>query len=94
MISKAIEKHIGPVGRMISSSKTAPKGHLCVWNGNIIIDGRKVWYGDIDVTKQAKSLAKLAKEIGKDVYVLREMDARFDNEANPDLSRAVHVAKA
>jgi hypothetical protein len=91
---EAIEKIFGPVGRMISMSKTAPKGHLCGWNANIIVDGKKVWFGDIDITKDQKKLDKLAKEIGKDIYVVREHDARFRNEENPILTDPLYVARA
>jgi hypothetical protein len=92
-MNETIVKHIGPVGRMISSSKVAPKGHLCIWNGNIIVEGKKIWYGDLDLTKQAKELKAAAKEIGKPLYILREHDARFDNEAKPLIENAVEVIK-
>lgn len=88
-----IIKHIGPVGRMLNGSKVAPKGHLCVWNGNIIVDGHKVWFGDVDLTKQAEALTAAAKEIGKPLYILREMDARFDNERKPQMQNAVQVVQ-
>lgn len=92
-INEVLIRHIGSIGRMISGSKTGPKGHLCVWNGNIVVDGRKRWYGDIDLTKQAKELAAAAKEIGKPLYILREHDARFDNESKPLIANAVQVVQ-
>ena len=92
-----IIKHIGSVGRMLSGSKSGYSqthpGNLTVFNANLIVDGRKVWYGDIDLTLQEKELQAAATEIGKPIYVLREMDARFDNEKKPLLDKAVKVVK-
>jgi hypothetical protein len=79
------------MGRMVSGSKVAPKGQECVWNANVIVDGKKVWYGDLNLTKDEKDLQKCANIIGKPLYILREMDARFDNEKNPKLDKAVKV---
>jgi hypothetical protein len=93
-VREAIEEVIGPTGRMISASKTAPKGHLCGWNANIIVDGSKIWFGDIDITKDQKKLDKLAKDFGKDIYVVRERDARFANESKPVLTDPLYVARA
>jgi hypothetical protein len=71
-------------GRMISGSKTAPKGHICVFNANVCIKSRgKIWFGDLDLTADETALKDLAAEKGEDVYVLRERDARFTNEAKP-----------
>jgi hypothetical protein len=33
----------------------------------------------------------LAEALGEKLYVLREHDARFENEANPKLDKAVYV---
>lgn len=72
------------IGRIISGSKMAPKGHVCVFNGNLCTkSGGKFWFGDIDLTDDAEQLKALAAEKGEDIYVLHEMDARFKNEANP-----------
>jgi hypothetical protein len=79
-------------GRMMSGSKRGPEGHVCVWNANLCTkDGGKFWFGDLDLTDDAADLKALAAEKGCDVYVLREMDARFHNEAKPLLENAVAV---
>ena len=79
-------------GRMLSGSKIAPKGHKCVWNANLCTkDGGKFWFGDIDLTADQADLKQLAAEKGCDIYVLREMDARFMNEAKPLLQNAVAI---
>ena len=75
------EKHGLRGGRMISAHKSAPKGHVAVFNGNIVTEtAGKCWYGDIDITASFDVLKDIADEIGEDLYILREMDARFENE--------------
>jgi hypothetical protein len=77
-------------GRMISGSKTAPKGHFCVFNANVCTKSRgKIWFGDLDITDDAADLQRLAETMGEDIYVLREVDGRFRNETNPLLHKAV-----
>lgn len=80
-------------GRMISGCKRAPDGHVCVWNANIIAKSQgKVWFGDLDLTTEGSLLKEVANVIGEPLYVLREMDCRFDTESddvNLLISRAV-----
>jgi hypothetical protein len=72
-------------GRMISYSKSQyrekyPENEI-YFNCNVFVLGEgKIWYGDLDVTKDREALEKIASEIGKDLYILREMDGRFENE--------------
>jgi hypothetical protein len=78
------------MGRMISGSKTAPKGHVCVFNANICIKSRgKIWFGDLDLTTDEDQLKALAAKEGEILYILRERDARLDNEASPLFENAV-----
>jgi hypothetical protein len=66
---------------MVSGSKIAPKGHKCVWNANIVTKSQgKVWFGDVDITKDGPVLKEIAAEAGEPLYVLREMDCRFETE--------------
>jgi hypothetical protein len=72
-------------GRMISGSKSGYKerfpDHEVIFNANIVTKSRgKIWYGDIDLSIDAADLMGIAKELGESLYVLREMDARFENE--------------
>lgn len=68
-------------GRTISAYKESPKGCICVWNANIITKSSgKVWYGDLNLTREGKYLKKMASEIGEPLYILREMDCRFSSE--------------
>ena len=85
-------------GRLISSSKSAYRemnpDNEVYFNANIFVLGEgKIWYGDIDITKDGEKLKEIAKEIGRDLFVLREMDGRFENEDKTDseiIKFAVH----
>ena len=87
-------------GRMISGSKSAYTSrypnNVVVFNGNLIgsTSGRKFWYGDLDLTKDSARLIQLAKDLGEGFYVLREMDARFESEANPKTEKAVALVNS
>jgi len=86
-------KKLGPEGKMISHSKSSyiqgnPE-NLVIFNSNVCIDEGKIWFGDIDITIEYDSLSDLAMEIDKTVYVLREMDGRFENEETPLLGMSV-----
>lgn len=78
-------KHGFVMGRMISGSKSGyreryPNNNV-VFNANIVAKSRgKVWYGDLDLTLDTENLTWVAKELGEPLYILREMDARFENE--------------
>jgi hypothetical protein len=77
-------------GRMISASKTAPKGHICVFNANICTKTKgKIWFGDLDLTADVEKLKGLATKEGETIFILREKDARFQNETKPLFENAV-----
>jgi hypothetical protein len=89
------------IGRMISGSKSGYReqhpDNVVVFNANIITELRnKIFYGDLDLTVDIDNLTTIAKALGEPLYVLREMDARFENE-DKDFkfykSRAVMVIK-
>ena len=88
------EEVLGHCGRMMCGSKTSYfntyPDNLTVFNANVCTKAGKIWYGDLDVTRDEHMLKALAEALDEKVYVLREMDGRFDdNEANPKLDRAV-----
>jgi hypothetical protein len=94
-IKKAIEDELGYCGRMIGFSKTyyrrAFPDNLIVFNANLIVDGKKVWYGDVDVSIDHDKLKAIALKIYRPVYLLTEMDGRFgDNEDNPKVEKYVY----
>lgn len=83
-IEEVLQKNIGYIGRMISGSKSLYRmknpDNIVLFNANIIVDGKKVWDGDLDITLDSKLLQKSADDIQKSIYILSEMDARFENE--------------
>lgn len=76
------------VGRLIGSSKS---NYLCkhpndtvIFNANIVIKKvGKIWFGDININEDKTTLVKIANELNQDLYILREYDARFENESKP-----------
>jgi len=76
------------MGRMIGASKSTycqeHQGDLIIFNANVLTkeDG-KIWYGDLNVTHDFDNLKNIADQIGKDLYILMEGDARFGYENDP-----------
>lgn len=70
--------------RLIAGSKTRYRkiytDHLIMFNANIVTDDGKIWYGDLNINIDEEKLKKVAKESKKDLYILYEMDARFEHE--------------
>lgn len=85
---KIAEALLGSIGKMVGASKSIylynNPNHCVVFNANICTkeDG-KIWYGDIDLTIEHKSLQELAQKLNKTIYVLPEPAARFDKEKSP-----------
>jgi hypothetical protein len=82
--SKAV-KFFGNSGRMVGGSKTIYRDEhpddLVIFNANLATkeDG-KIWYGDINLSEDLEKLVALAKKLGRRIYVIREIDARFEKE--------------
>ena len=92
--NEAAERILGPAGKMIAASKTGywrqHPDNLPVFNANLCTRERgKVWFGDLDLTRDEPKLAELARALGEPVYVLYERAARFGNEETPTLDEAV-----
>jgi len=96
IFKETASKILGMNGRMISGSKSNyrnrnPK-NLAVFNANVCTKNEgKIWYGDVDLTLSREELSELARLLETDVYVLYEMDARFENEESPKLENALVV---
>ena len=85
MNSTIFEKYGFRCSRMVSGSKSFyrtqfPKNEV-YFNCNIYTaeDG-KLWWGDIDYTLDRGKLVSIATEFNKVLYILSEMDGRFENE--------------
>jgi hypothetical protein len=87
-----IEK-LGLPGRMISGSKSGYRerypSNLAIFNANLCIESGKIWFGDLDLSLEKEKLVEISSEMGETVYVLYEMDGRFEHEDSPRLDRAV-----
>jgi len=71
-------------GRLLSSSKSlyrnSHKNNIVYFNANIFLeDVGKVWYGDLDLTLDINILQKISNKLKKDLYILTELDGRFEN---------------
>jgi len=84
---------LGYPGHMISGSKSGYRerhpSNLAIFNANVCVNGEKVWFGDIDVTLSKENLIELSMSLKDDVYILYEMDGRFENEKKPKIERYV-----
>ena len=82
---------IGPLGAIISHSKSGYRErhpeNLSIFNANICTKDEKIWWGDLDVTLKQTFIADLAFILSEDLYVLYEMDGRFENEDKPKVDR-------
>lgn len=84
-------KRLGHPGRLLSGSKSGYMDkygtHVVVFNANLFVGKDKIWYGDLDLTLDKEILLESAKELNQTLYVLYEMDGRFENEDNPKLEK-------
>jgi len=83
-------------GRMISESKSGYRDNnpnsVVYYNANIItINDGKVWYGDLDLTKDGDTLKRVSELLGERLYILRESDCRFESE---DMSISETIKKS
>lgn len=98
-LSNLITETLGFPGRMISGSKSGyverNRANLAIFNANVCTKNHgKIWFGDLDVTLDKDKLAVLAVEMNEDLYILRETDARFENEEKPLFEYAVVIFKS
>jgi hypothetical protein len=93
-VSQIAEEVLGPLGRMIASTKTgygqAHPGHVAIFNANVCVAGQKAWYGDLDLTRDEVRLRVLAARVGAPIHVLFEQAARFAQESEPLLDEAIY----
>ena len=85
-------------GRILSYSKSGYRDKFpdneVYFNANIFVLGEgKVWFGDLDITLDEEKLKEVAEGLGKDLFILREMDGRFGNKDLPD-SKIIELAVA
>lgn len=88
-MESTVVNFLGYPGVMLSMSKSnyrnSHPNNLVVFNGNVCVNDKKVWFGDIDITISKNILLELSKELNQSLYILSEMDGRFDNEDKPKI---------
>lgn len=94
-MEELIREKLGHSGRMISGSKSGYRrlypDNFVVFNANLCTKKKKIWYGDLDLTLDKNALLEIAVEMGETLYVMYEMDARFENEKKFDIERAAAI---
>jgi hypothetical protein len=87
-------------GRMISYSKSSyinsNRGNKVFFNACVFdINGIQVWYGDLDLTKDSKTLEKIAEETNQIFYVTPESGFRsdFNKITKKELEQSEYVVK-
>ena len=93
--SNCASEILGMIGRMITASKgsykTAHPDNFPLFNANVCTSSAKIWYGDLDLVVDCPKLKELAKNLKESIYVLYEMDGRFEHENSPLIEK--HYAK-
>lgn len=86
---------LGGHGRMLSPTKTPPKGEVVIWNAYVYAGRDLVWTGDLNLTRSEPVLPILAQWLDATVYVFEEFAYRQANYQRPRLTlAAVRVTKA
>lgn len=72
-------------GRMIGASKSGYRkkypDNEVFFNANIFtVEDGKIWWGDIDYTVDKPTLEKVANAFGRTLYILKELDGRWEKE--------------
>jgi hypothetical protein len=82
--------------RLISGSKSGYRNrfpdHEVYFNANIFTENGKIWHGDLDLTLDSEKLQNLANDLKTTLFILSEMDGRFENE-NRKFTEVKAVAK-
>lgn len=90
VLKNTAQSILGIEGAMISASKSGymrrNPDNKVVFNGCVCVGANNIWWGDIDITKSADKLQKLADTLGEEVYVLYEYQGRW---ISPDSGETV-----
>ena len=82
---RIVDTALGFPGVLLAESK---RDRSIIYNANVIVGTKKVWFGDFRLVESDK-LKYLAIELKSNVYLLEEMDARFETESQPRIDKAV-----
>ena len=96
-MKEIFDKHNLIIGRMVGGSKTLymreHPTHEVIFNSNIFSTSGKLWWGDLNLTLDGEKIQAIADELGVCLFVLREMDGRFENESLTLEEMAVKAVK-
>ena len=82
------------LGSKSGNRKNNPVDYF-IFNANIAIYNEKssklekIWFGDLNITKDYKILKEISEDIHQVLYIFHEMDGRFGNEDNISIERSV-----
>lgn len=92
-LNELIAEKIGLTGILLSMSKSGYRKNnpnsVVFFNANLCTEYEKIWWGDLDLTKSKEKLLELAREMKETLFVLAEMDARFEKESRPEINRYI-----
>ena len=93
MIESVFERQLGMPGRLLSGSKSGYSSdhpvNVVFFNANVFdCRGKKVWYGDVDLTADAQTLQTIASCLDEPFYVTRESPFRWESCMVKDLQAA------
>jgi len=71
----AAESHLGTKGKRISNEGGIKKPAV-FWVNIYDSEGRKIWFGDIDIEEAGEALLGLSEKLGP-LYLLHGAEARF-----------------
>ena len=79
------KSHSLNLGRMVGGSKSRylqdHPDNIVIFNANIITKkSGKIWYGDLSFPNDSKKIQDICNILNEKLYILRELDARFENE--------------
>lgn len=92
-LNKVTTKLFGFPGTMLDGSKS---NRDIVYNANVCTKKYgKIWFGDLNLKNKItlNALKELSQLLNEPIYILREMDARFQTENNPNFDEPVYVVK-
>jgi len=81
---------LGTSGRSISGCPTlyreAHPAHIIMYNIILCTENEKLWFGDIDVTRELILLRKVSNEVKQDIYMMKYFRPRAFYDSRPDLT--------
>ena len=90
-LTKELETHLGANGKSFRLKQRYRKyqNHLLIHRANLCLESFGViWSGDLDFTMEESFLKKLCKKHNLSIYILKELDGRF-NPQNPPLEKSL-----